>query len=45
MQTYLHLIDLAFVPILAYIIRLERKLAKLTTDICWIKKKLQDPEH
>lgn len=30
------------IALLIYFVRLERKLAKMSTDLCWIKKVLRD---
>lgn len=44
MLDYLTIVGPFLAAILWYVIRLERKLAKITTDICWIKRALPDPE-
>ena len=34
-------IGLVVIPLLAYFLRIERKLVAISTDLCWIKKILK----
>lgn len=41
--TFDHLIggSIVFLPLFGYIVRLEIRLAKIKSDLCWIKKALE----
>lgn len=45
MIEYLTILTPIVLLLVIYFVRLERRLAKITTDICWLKKYLTDAPH
>lgn len=45
MIEYISVLTPIVLVLIIYFVRLERRLAKITTDICWIKKSITHAPH